>query len=181
MSTQADRPTYRLGGGHHTPEVTTSHYEWEGYDVQLVLRPVSGRKAVTELHVSPIDGAEPAGPLTSVLLRTLPLGRMRDDALEVETLGEARSLVGSVRRDERFYAEVAEAYVNLLAVNAYKPVEALAHAVEVPVRTVHAWLHKARKRGLLTSAGAGQAGGELTERARALLDDQDDNDSNGGR
>lgn len=170
--TRTGHGSYRLASDHratHTPELTREFFDWDGFTVEVVLRPRDGRKVVTELHIAPADGQSPP-PLSSALLRALPLGQLREHALEIEALGDARSLQGRVRRDERFYAEVAAAYVDLLNVSATRPAEALANTVEVPVRTVHAWLHKARSRGLLTSAGAGQAGGALTERGRRLLD-----------
>lgn len=177
--TRTGHGSYRLASNHpgtHTPELTQESFEWEGFIVSVVLRPRDGRKVVTELHIVPTDGQSPP-PLSSTMLRALPLGQLREHALEIEAVGDARSLHGRVRRDERFYAEVAAAYVDLLNVNTSRPAEAMAHTVEVPVRTVHAWLHKARTRGLLTSAGAGQAGGELTEQARRLLNNDN---SNGG-
>lgn len=156
-----------------TPLESRHHVKWQGFLVELVLRPIDGRKAVTELHISPLSNQELGQPLSSALLRKLPLGRMAEDALHMELQGEIHTLSNPVRRDDSFYAEVASSYLELINLRDPHPAETMSNALGVSPRTVHAWLGKARKRGLLTSAGAGQAGGELTDKARALLHNDD--------
>ncbi|MFT3854798.1 MAG: hypothetical protein QM733_18980 [Ilumatobacteraceae bacterium] len=74
---------------------------------------------------------------------------------------------GDLRR-----AEVARRYVELQGMKekAARPKVALAVEMNLSVNTVNSLLFQARKRGLLTSAGPGRAGGGLTERARQILD-----------
>jgi hypothetical protein len=153
----------------HEPHLTRHALEWEGFLVEVVLRPMRGRKSVTELHITPLDPGGPPQPLSSALLRRLPLGHMAEDALFIEAQGELHTMAHPIRRDGRFYAEVASRYLDLVNLRDSRPAETMAHAMEVSVRTVHAWLGRARKRGLLTSSGPGQAGGELTDKARDLL------------
>jgi hypothetical protein len=70
-------------------------------------------------------------------------------------------------RGDLFYASCAREYVELLTEP--KPVQALAarrHLSESQIRNI---LHQARERGLLTKLGRGRAGGELTDKAKELL------------
>jgi len=64
-------------------------------------------------------------------------------------------------------ARIARQYVDLLGEE--RPVEALAAANGIARSTAQSYLYRARERDLLTSAGRGRAGGELTERAQQLL------------
>jgi hypothetical protein len=160
------------GGSIHRPDLTHHSLEWRGFLVEVVLRPVGARKEVTELHLSPIPGQQPQ-PLTGPMLRELPLGQMARDALWIEAQGDLHALEGEVgeaiTKGDAFYASVADHYVDLIHLRDQRPAETMAQALGVSRRTVHAWLGKARKRGLLTSAGPGQVGGELTDKARDLL------------
>lgn len=152
------------------PDGLTPHrYRWRGFAVDLVLRPVRGRRVVTELHLTTDPEAAPVGGLTSTLLRRLPLGGMVEDSLEIEALGEVRSLIHVGRRDDSFLAELAALYVELVRLGTRTPAVAMAQALEVSDRTVHAWLYRARRSGLLTKPGQGTASGELTDLAIALL------------
>ncbi len=157
------------GASGHAAGVKRHTLEWHGFDVELVLRPVRGRMGVTELHISPVPGRDLAQPLSSALLRRLPLGHMAEDALVIDVQGELHTMAHPIKRDDSFYAEVARSYLDLVRLRDSRPAETMAQALEVSVRTVHAWLGRARKRGLLTSSGPGQAGGELTDKARDLL------------
>jgi len=68
-------------------------------------------------------------------------------------------------------ARIAARYVELAA-ETTSPKVALVAETGMKPNTLNSNLHKARERGLLTSAGAGKAGGALTERARQLLNEQ---------
>jgi hypothetical protein len=77
---------------------------------------------------------------------------------------------GSRGRPHREYAAVAAMYVRLLGTSK-TPLRALVDELGpgYTAAAVRAMLNRARKHGLLTSAPSGRAGGELTEKARALL------------
>jgi len=74
---------------------------------------------------------------------------------------------GPKGRTDRELAELAAVYVSKKGERA--PVEATAKEVGLPATVVRDALHKARERGVLTSTKQGHAGGELTSRAKALL------------
>lgn len=65
-------------------------------------------------------------------------------------------------------AVFAARYVDLCGTSP-TPTKDLAAEEELAPATVRDRLHQARRGGLLTSAGSGRAGGELTERARTIL------------
>ena len=75
---------------------------------------------------------------------------------------------GAAGRGEHHYAAIAKLYVSLLAEP--NPTEVLAAQLGVSTKTASNLLFKAREKQLLTSLGRGRAGGELTDKARRLLD-----------
>ena len=80
---------------------------------------------------------------------------------------------GSAGRGDTHYAAVAASYVALLDAGDPRPVAALADQLHLSVTTVRNLLYKARERGLLTSAGRGRAGGQLTDKAKEMLSGND--------
>jgi hypothetical protein len=72
-------------------------------------------------------------------------------------------------RDDSFYAQVAARYVHHLTSTDQAPTAALADEMTVSVSSVRGLLYEARRRGLLTDAPPGRAGGQLTDKARGLL------------
>ncbi len=86
---------------------------------------------------------------------------------------------GSSGRDDRFYALVAAAYVAAIERGSRKPVVAAADTLSkawegtYEPTYVRDLLHVARGRELLTRPPKGRAGGQLTEKARALLRRED--------
>ena len=83
---------------------------------------------------------------------------------------------GSKGRDDLYYAVVASAYVHALEQGSAKPVVTAAQALSKHYRGtyepayVRDLLHVARQRGLLTRPPRGRAGGQLTEKAHAVLE-----------
>jgi hypothetical protein len=77
---------------------------------------------------------------------------------------------GNQGRDDLEYAAIAAMYVRMLGASR-TPLRALVDELGpgYTAAAVRAMVNRARKRGLLTSAPPGRAGGELTEKARALL------------
>jgi transposase-like protein len=71
-------------------------------------------------------------------------------------------------RPDVFYAELAKQYVDLLAEGS-TPTKDLAERLGYSASSIRDLIHQARRRGLLTRASKGLAGGELTENARRLL------------
>lgn len=109
------------------------------------------------------------------------------DLTDAEWLADVPVMTKPARRSGRppksdwFYARVAERYVELLATSG-QPVSALAKSsddeLNLPTSrdTVKGWVAEARTRGLLTESArgdgpVGKAGGRLTPKARAILDE----------
>lgn len=81
---------------------------------------------------------------------------------------------GAAGRGHRHYAVIAARYVDLLSHGEAKPVEALAEQLGCGKKSASNYLTLARNKGLLTRLGRGIAGGELTDKARALLAQKED-------
>jgi hypothetical protein len=83
---------------------------------------------------------------------------------------------GRSGRSELAYAQVAVAYLDKLHRDppSAAPVQELANDLCLSPSHVRNLLYNARKRGLLTASEAGKAGGDLTDRARALLENSDE-------
>lgn len=132
----------------------------------------------------------PPGGVTSRLLRRLPLGELVDavrsqlaeTAQHVEHHGRAGRQAaasaeafarrpGRAGRGDRDYAEVAEMYVSILATGDLKPVETLAAEMFLSPSQIRNVLYEARRRGLLTKAAPGRAGGRLTDECRRILEE----------
>jgi transposase-like protein len=90
------------------------------------------------------------------------------DRRAAEVLGDLALPDG--RANALFRAEIASAYVELVSLDVAKPVEWIQHRLGLTSpHPVFSWLRQARDEKLLTSAGAGKAGGHLTKKARDLL------------
>lgn len=75
---------------------------------------------------------------------------------------------GRVGRSNQFYAERARVYVEETA-RGPKPIPRLASDWNLNEASVRSLLHEARRRGLLTAAPRGRAGGQLTAKAKRIL------------
>jgi hypothetical protein len=71
-------------------------------------------------------------------------------------------------RPDAFYARLAAQYVDLLRTSS-TPTKDLAELRNYSASSTRDFLNQARKRGLLTPSSVGRAGGELTEKARELI------------
>ena len=131
----------------------------------------------------------PPGGVTSRLLRRLPLGEIVE-AVRAELHQTARDVAphgrraghqfadraavfarrpGRAGRGDRDYAEVAAAYVSILATGDLKPVETLAAQMVLSPSQIRNVLYEARRRALLTKAPPGRPGGQLTEKCHRVL------------
>jgi transposase-like protein len=74
-----------------------------------------------------------------------------------------------MRRDDRFYAEMAAAYAEAVAAGNNRPIDTIADALGRSRNTVKDVIREARARGLLSETTHGRAGGRLTAKAKRLL------------
>lgn len=109
------------------------------------------------------DGSMTARPLTDDEWAAVERSRHRHDAW-------ARQFLGRPASPDRKDLAVAVAYVNALKRGEPRPVKAVAEEMTMAEKTVRNYLFKAREQGLLTSLGQGKAGGELTDKAKEILD-----------
>lgn len=142
----------------------------------------AGGLRLETLRISPGHVYPTPPPLTTAVLRMVRLSALERRAkdwlsirqqigLNIET-DEAEFLQnrrpGKVGRPDSFYARVAVRYLEHVRAGA-SPTKALAAERHISPSSARDLIHEARTRGLLTSMGRGQAGGQLTERAKDLL------------
>jgi hypothetical protein len=160
---------------------------------EVARRRSNGEKAAWVSRFDPTQGG-----ITARWLRALPFGRVVDEARQslIEQLESAldeaerggdgywgRMLEGDDRdwavwaerfssrpgrrgRSDLDYARIAQLYV---AQDPKRPVADMAGILSLNSATVANLVYECRRRGLLSAASSGRAGGELTERARELL------------
>lgn len=134
---------------------------------QIRANKTSEARELLKQRLSKEAQSEVADPLTLALAR--------------EWAGEfsKRPRTGRAGRDDRFYAQIARQYVDAIRRGSGKPVEDVAAQTKYNASTIRDMLHRARRRGLLTPAGQGKAGGNLTKRAERLLETHQNGDQNG--
>ncbi len=90
-------------------------------------------------------------------------------------LQESQALVSTVSesgrgRPDKFYAQIAQEYVNLWTTGRPHPIAEISTRRSIPKGKVRDMVREARRRGLLTpGTGRGRIGGQLTPRALAYL------------
>jgi len=80
------------------------------------------------------------------------------------------SKVGRPGRSDTFLALIAAEYTRTIAIGSQRPIKDVAREFRQPESAVRNWIYQARERRLLKGRQWGQRGGELTKRARMLLD-----------
>ena len=159
-------------------------HEIEGYpgwrlisDVEVTERGLRLRRLVIEREPSKPMKPEDSGITTRMLrdIHTGPLiASLRVAAAQHEALfGGAPDLsvgrrVGRAGRDDQYYARWAAEYADALTTSG-NPVAEMAKRHHLSASQIRNLMHACRKRGMLTAAPRGRAGGELTPRAIALL------------
>jgi transposase-like protein len=139
----------------------------------------------TTVELAKQAGDETPAAVTARVLRNLPIGSLVSDLREgiFKTMeegthadefrkflaGEFSRRPGRRGRPDAFYAEIAQHYVRRLEAGSLTPVRDIAEDLRYSTSMVNNWVSQARKRGLLTEAPPGRAGGDLTTRAAGLL------------
>lgn len=141
-----------------------------------------GAMMVRRVEVAPSSGAGPRESLSTRVLRAVQFREISNEAWALlADLGDVMPSVDNLAKEFRrtprpgrrgrpdlVYAEAAAIYVASMTKPA--PLQATARALGIPEARARSLLGEARRRGLLTQAPKGRAGGELTEKARRLLD-----------
>lgn len=130
-------------------------------DVLAVVRERVQSAERTDIDLAgPLFGGDPWDPSNPHGLAVLGIKPAR--------LSEPRR-TGPKGRPDRYYAEYALAYLQLIARGSSKPVADLAHERYFSTATVSDILNGARNRGLLTRPPPGRYGGKLTAKGRKVL------------
>jgi hypothetical protein len=140
---------------------------------------------MVKLTIEPAITSFPRRGIAATVVRGVPFDALRTEArvmarlpptvglgLRPDQLGPSRVSAQSPY-DDLFFAQWAARYVNEQQ-RGHKPVVVLAEAHCLSPATIRNYLQQARDRGLLTEAPPGRAGGDLTDKARDLLRDQED-------
>jgi len=163
--------------------------------VEIRLRPAEMESDVDPARQTIVPPGLPVGGLPLRVLRSLTFGDVLDFAREclaragdyvLSRHGLSRTTLDAVRRPgktgrpDRYYAEIADAYVRALDRGSRRPVvdaaDELSEARNAPYSSayVRAALHVARTRGLLSPSRRGVSGGALTLTATRLLASPDE-------
>ncbi len=155
--------------------------ELDGYPGWRVLPEVDVTDAGLRLRRLVIEPAGPVTPdagITTRMLRQIRTGlliaSLRAASRQAMRYGgrapdlSVATRVGRRGRDESYYARWAAEYVGALT-RSGNPAADLAARHNLSASQVRNLVHACRKRGMLTAAPPGRAGGELTARAIELL------------
>lgn len=139
---------------------------------------VEGRLVVQSLTVR----AVPLGRMLAAHFRRIPLvqaerwgrqeiARLRGAPVEDTAIWGPTRLVRTGRRgrDDLYYAQIAEQYVQIYDKTLSQPIKVLSEALCLSRSSVNHLIFTARQRGLLSPASPGKAGGYLTDKAKATL------------
>lgn len=163
------RGRYVIDGVHVT---FTAEPRW------LTNGPLSVSLDITPYDTESAHRALDTDGITLQVLRSVPLGEARKviaewgDRIRERFYSELMPPPVPARVTSEYdYALIAAAYVRLTSMGERHPLQALAEAAGINRETMSARLRRARLLGLLISYGAGKPGGELTDKAAALLNE----------
>lgn len=161
--------------------------DWEAV---LWWPPASGG-GPAEIAIRARPGADPevvARGITTGTLRSIPVTRiteemhrrvrkvkddagpsLEDMARRIRDAVELEPRPGRKGRPDAFFADVAAMYAWYVELHYPNPVRMLAEACGLTWKAAARWVRLARVKGFLTAAAGGRPGGELTDKARALL------------
>ncbi len=156
---------------------------FDDWRAQLVIRQIEGTLVTSSFTIEKRDGADPRGGLTSEILRSVPLGAVPRELNRLIGLTLPKRPVAQLAEDfhkahrpgrrgrgDGYYAEVAAAYVSRL--DSSSALADLADELALSPSQARNLLYAARRKGLLTEAPGGKAGGQLTDKAKDLLNGQ---------
>ena len=167
----------------------------DGWQVSYKLGVERGHVIFTEALVSSVGARVPSGGIDSTTLRGIPVGAHRSLlAKHTANLREQFGIGGEAifgrhwaetvgpekrkraRRDDTWYAQLAQLYVVLVDSGITRPIPIIADRLGLSPSTVTAAIRDARRMRMLTKAPGRRAGGRLTERALQILEKGEPND-----
>jgi hypothetical protein len=178
-----------LSGGRPLPVAgpLPGHPEWK---ITATFVRQGDQLVVSSCTIAPAAEGVPAGGLTARQLRRVTLGGLtrlvRRGAVGRIMMGMAPEAIawtvdddqanprpGRAGRDDHFYAVWAARYAEQVAYSA-RPIADLAAAHGRPPARLRQYIAEARRRGLLSPTTPGRSGGQLTDKAQALLQSSQD-------
>ena len=173
---------YSAGGEPTVHGRLPGHPEWK---ITATFAHQNGQLVVSSCTIAPA-GDLPLGGLTARQLRRATLG----DLTRRVSVGFVGRILGALApeitrtldddhthprpgragRDDHFYAVWAARYAERAAYTP-RPIAELADEHDRPPTRLREYIAEARRRGLLTATRPGRSGGQLTDKARALLED----------
>jgi hypothetical protein len=181
-----DRAALEAGfyGDGRPPELQVplpGHPEWK---ITATFVRQGNQLVVSSCTISPAGDEVPAGGLTARQLRRATLGdltRLASQGLVAKLMtalapdtttpaddDQVHPHPGRAGRDDHFYALWAARYVEQAAYTPH-PIAELAELHDRPSARLREYIAEARRRGLLTATTRGRSGGQLTDKANALL------------
>lgn len=162
--------------------VTVPVANCSGWQATWVFEVLTRPPRPVSVRIHPTKPDQPPGPLDVRVLRNVKVTDAKEQLRRDLRLPEAEELFGvsfdvddlarrpgSAGRDDYQYAALAADYVSRLG-RVSAPVQAVADARNMSRSRVQNVLNEARNRGLLTRPGGRRAGGDLTAKARKVLD-----------
>jgi hypothetical protein len=164
-------------------ELTCDIEGFPGWQVVAEVAATDAGLQINRLTIGPWGDVVPPGGITTRMLRQVRTGAIiaaHRAAARLWALPGIAAVMpdlpdlsvseraGRRGRDDRFYARWAAEYADALTRSA-NPVTELARRHHLSASQVRNLAHACRKRGMLTAAPPGRAGGELTARAIELL------------
>lgn len=166
--------------GNRFDEIVCELDDYPGWLVRPEVVATEAGLLLRRLCIEPSIDQAPTVGITTRMLRQLRTGdliaslraaaRQSGQYLGVAPDISVSTRVGRRGRDDRYYAKWAAAYVDALT-RSGRPIEDLRRRHSLSASQVRNLVHACRKRGLLTSSPSGRAGGDLTDSARALLEE----------
>lgn len=180
--TEESRPPYAAAG--YQPDAKRMHLicdieGYRGWQVVAEIVTTDTGLQIDRLTIEPWGNVTPPGGITTRMLRQVRTGAIiaaypaparvfgliQPDSVPDLSVSERAGRRG---RDDRFYARWAAEYVGAFSRSGH-PVAEMASRHSLSPSQVRNLVHACRRRGMLTSAPSGRAGGELTARAIDLL------------
>src|SRR4051794_25613385 len=145
-----------------------------------------GRYVVSSLLIRPTLNSVPPGGVTARFLRKVKVGQFASGLRQAFTEHFGKPVAAHVfeqlgwpprtrrrprrsRAPDRYYADLAFAYVQLRAQGNRSPIQTLARRHRVPPKLMRSHIHLARANGFLSDTKRGAAGGTLTQKAQQEL------------
>jgi hypothetical protein len=185
MTTEGTEFEAAIYGDGRSPESAIALPGYPEWKITATFVRQGDQLVVSSCTISPAGDEVPVGGLTARQLRRATLGdltRLASQSLVAKLMtaiapdttanpaedDQVHPHPGRAGRDDHFYAVWAARYAEQAAYTA-SPIAELAELHDRPPARLRDYIAQARRRGLLTETTPGRSGGQLTDKAIALL------------